>query len=35
MMLVFYIFAEPVIDYTKLIEEQAKISSPDAYRGGK
>lgn len=34
-MLVFYIFAAPIIDYSKLIELQAKEKSPSAYMGGK
>jgi hypothetical protein len=34
-MVVFYIFATPIIDYSKLIELQAKEKSPSAYIGGK
>ena len=34
-MLVFYIFAAPIIDYSKLIELQAKETSPSVYKGGK
>lgn len=34
-MLVFYIFATPVPDYSKIIESQAKIASPDPYKGKK
>lgn len=34
-MLVFYIFATPVPDYSKIIELQAKETSPDVYKGKK
>ena len=31
MKVVCYFFATPLIDYTKLIEQQAMVQSPDAY----
>ena len=30
-MVTFYIFATPLIDYTKLIDAQAKVKTPSAY----
>ena len=30
-MVTFYIFATPLIDYTKLIEAQSKVKVPSAY----
>ena len=34
-MVVFYIFATPIIDYSKLIEQQSKITVPSAFQGKK
>lgn len=35
MMLVAYFFAEPIINYSKLIEAQSKVKSPSAYSNNK
>lgn len=32
-MIVAYFFSTPLIDYTKLIEQQSKITAPSAYIG--